>query len=30
MHLVQILLPVFDNGGAAFPRAHYAQEIRLL
>jgi len=24
VHLVQILLPVFDNGGQRFPDAHYA------
>ena len=23
MHLVQILLPLYDNEGAAFPRGHY-------
>jgi hypothetical protein len=23
VHLVQILLPLYDNDGAAFPRAHY-------
>jgi hypothetical protein len=24
MHLVQLLLPVFDNAGAPFPASHYA------
>ena len=23
MHLIQILLPLYDNEGAAFPREHY-------
>ncbi len=25
MHLIQILLPLYDNAGAPFPRTHYDQ-----
>lgn len=25
LHLVQILLPLYDNDGKAFPRSHYAE-----
>ena len=30
MHLVQLLIPVYDRGGARFPQAHYDALVREL